>query len=57
MKKTYLRYVHEEAFGIVSSARAPVVTDVTGKFAYAPGIHEVLASNTLSNTLLLVGQE
>ena len=42
MVKTYLRYVHEEAFGLVASPRAPTVTDGTGKFAYAPGIHEVL---------------
>ena len=41
MVKTYLRYVHEEAFGIVTSARAPTIVDPSGKFAYSPGIHEV----------------
>lgn len=40
--KTYLRYVHEEAFGLVASARAPTVVDTSGNFAFAPGIHEVL---------------
>ena len=41
MNKSYLRYVHEEAFGIVTSAKAPTVVDASGKFAYTPGIHEV----------------
>jgi hypothetical protein len=41
MVKTYLRYVHEEAFGIVSSSKAPTITDASGKFAFAPAIHEV----------------
>ena len=40
--KTYLRYVHEEAFGLVASQRAPVVADGAGKLAFAAGVHEVL---------------
>jgi hypothetical protein len=44
MVKTYLRYVHEEAFGIVSSSKAPTITDASGKFAFAPAIHEVFFS-------------
>ena len=38
--KSYLRYVHEEAFGLIASARAPVVTD--GRVAFCPAVHEVL---------------
>ena len=48
MVKTYLRYVHEEAFGIVNSARAPTVVDASGKYAFSPGIHEVLLAVLLA---------
>ena len=40
--KTYLRYVHEEAFGLVCTPRAPVIADGAGKLAFAAGVHEVL---------------
>jgi U3 small nucleolar RNA-associated protein 12 len=42
MVKTYLRYIHEEAFGVIASPRSATVSEPSGKFAYSPGIHEVL---------------
>ena len=43
--KTYLRYVHDSAFGIIASARTATVTDASGHFAFAPAIHEVRLSH------------
>ena len=42
-EKTYLRYVHDAAFGVIASSRAPTIADASGQIAFAPAVHEVLA--------------
>ena len=52
MEKTYLRYVHEAAFGVIASSRAPTIADATGQVAFAPAVHEVLAWDLRRGTKL-----
>lgn len=43
MMKTYLRYVHEEMFGVVTSPKPCCVVDHSHKIVFCPAVHEVRA--------------
>ena len=37
-EETYLRYVHDAAFGVIASSRAPTTADASGQIAFAPAM-------------------